>query len=237
MPPLVERWIRFRDHLGEDPFGGPRRLKLAWIIDLQKGATLPFVLTLMAAFGDFSPTAWVYAGLHGSYGLVWLLKDLVFPDAAWQKRVTLGGAATVVTTVLGPYWLAPILLVTRHHHASAQTLGGAIVVYALGLVLMVGSDAQKHFALRARPGLITDGFFAIVRHPNYLGEMMLYASFACVAGHWLPWLVLAWVWGAVFLPNMMRKEARLARYPEWAEYAARTRFLLPLPGRERSKRV
>ena len=227
MSPLLQGWLRFRDYLSDDFLGGPRWVKMAWVINLQKGGTLPFVLALMAAYGDFSTTAWVYAGLHGSYGLIWLLKERVFPDPAWQRRITAGGALNAFLLVLGPYWIAPVLLVTRHHQASPAVIGAAILIYALGVVLMVGSDAQKYFALRARPGLITDGFFARVRHPNYLGEGLLYASFALVAGHWLPWLVLAWVWAAVFLPNILRKEARLSRHPGWAAYAARTGLLFP----------
>ena len=89
------------------------------------------------------------------------------------------------------------------------------------------ADAHKYFVLRARRGLVTDGLFGVVRHPNYLGEMMLYASFALLAQHWLPWLVLAWVWGGVSVPNMLRKEASMARYPEWAAYRERTGLLLP----------
>ncbi len=95
------------------------------------------------------------------------------------------------------------------------------------------ADADRHerrhwiSAAFVRRGLITDGFFARVRHPNYLGEMILYASFASLAGHWLPWVVLAWVWTGVFLPNMLRKEASMSRYPEWAACKARTGFLLP----------
>ena len=66
-----------------------------------------------------------------------------------------------------------------------------------------------------------------MRHPNYLGEMVLYGSFAVVAGHWIPWLVPAWVWLALFVPNMLGKEASMSRYPEWAAYKARTGMLLP----------
>jgi hypothetical protein len=89
------------------------------------------------------------------------------------------------------------------------------------------SDAHKHFVLQVRRGLITDGLFSRIRHPNYLGEMMLYASFALLAQHWAPWLVLLWVWAGVFLPNILAKEASMARYPEWAAYRARTGLLLP----------
>lgn len=225
----MEGWDRLRDHLGFDLFGGPRPLKMATVINLQKGGTLPFVLALMVATGDTGPTMWTYAALHGSYGMCWLLKDRVFPDPNWERPVTLGGALASWALVLGPYWLAPVLVALDPTEAPPWLLAVATLVYALGLALMIGSDAQKYFVLRARKGLVTDGFFARTRNPNYLGEMMIYASFALVARHWAPWLVLGWVWGGIFLPNMLRKDRSMARYPEWAAYKARTGLLLPRP--------
>jgi protein-S-isoprenylcysteine O-methyltransferase Ste14 len=227
MSTALERWIALRKHLSEDALGGPRVLKLSWVINAQKGGTLPFVLTLMWATDTWTTTAWTYLALHGSYGLIWLMKDLVMPDRRWQTRITLGGALLSFALVLGPYWLAPILLVVDDTQQPAWLLVTAAISYAIGVVVMMVSDAQKHFTLAARPGLITTGFFARVRHPNYLGEMVLYASFALVAGHWIPWLVLAWVWLALFLPNMLGKEASMSRYPEWPAYKARTGMLLP----------
>lgn len=227
MHPFLVRWRRLTDHLSTDFLGGPRVVRLAWSVNLQKGGTLPFVLALMFAFDNFTPTAWTYAALHGSYGLLWLLKDLCFPDPNFRRKITLGAALNSWLLVLGLYWMAPVLLVTLRLEQPAWVLAAATVLYAVGVVLMMGSDAQKFFVLKVRQGLITDGFFARVRHPNYLGEMMLYGSFAVVAGHWAPWLVLAWVWLAVFVPNMLAKEASMARYPEWASYQARTGMLLP----------
>lgn len=229
MNPLLTKWLAFRDHLSENLFGGPR-LKMAHAINLQKGGTLLFVLTLMAIFDNWTTTAWVYAGLHGSYGLIWLLKDRVLPDPNWEKPVTIGGAISAWVLVLGPYWVAPVLIVTQRIEAPPALIGAAILIYALGVVVMIGADAQKFFTLKVRRGLITDGFFARVRHPNYLGEMMLYGSFALLAQHWAPWAILAWVWLGVFVPNMLRKEASMARYPEWPAYRARTGMLLPWPG-------
>jgi protein-S-isoprenylcysteine O-methyltransferase Ste14 len=227
MSAFLAAWLRFRDHLTDDFLGGPRPLKAAWVIDAQKGGTLVFVLGLMWAFDCWTPTAWCYAALHGSYGLTWLLKDAAFPDPGWEKKVTLGSAVMMWVGGLGLYWIAPVLIVTRRLEQPAWVLFAATLLYALGVVLMVGSDVQKYFTLRVRRGLITDGFFARVRHPNYLGEMLVYAAFAVLAGHWAPWAVLAWMWGGVFVPNMLRKEASMARYPEWAAYRARTGFLWP----------
>jgi protein-S-isoprenylcysteine O-methyltransferase Ste14 len=232
---MLKRFIALRDYLTDDFLGGPKLFTLASAINLQKGGTLVFVLALMSIYGVWTPTAWTYLGLHGSYGLIWLLKEVVFPDPGWQKKITIAGALNAWLFVLGLYWIAPWLIVTQRIEQPPGVLGAAIVLYALGVVLMIGADAQKYFVLRVRRGLIVDGFFARTRNPNYLGEMMLYASFAIVAGHWLPWVVLAWVWLFLFVPNMLRKDLSMARYPEWAPYKARTGLLLPKPNRSASE--
>ena len=54
MPAFLASWIKLRDHLSDDFLGGPRAVKLAWVINLQKGGTLPFVLGLMVAFDNFT---------------------------------------------------------------------------------------------------------------------------------------------------------------------------------------
>lgn len=235
---MFRRLDAVKRHLSEDLLGGPR-VRMATVINAQKGGTLLFCLGLMAAWSNFSTSAWLYTALHGSYGLIWLLKDRVLPDPNWERRVTLPAALVSWLFVLGPYWIAPVLLITdvlpQRPDPSPLRMGLSTLLYALGVVVMMAADAQKFFTLRARRGLITDGMFARVRHPNYLGEMMLYSAFASLVGHWLPWLVLGWVWTGVFLPNMVMKEASMARYPEWAAYRARTGMLLPrvLPLRAR----
>lgn len=218
-------------YLADDFLGGPKLVKAAWVINCQKALTGPFVFALMAYYGNFSVEAWVYLAIHGGYGLLWLMKDLAFPDPSWQKRVTIGGAFNMVALVLGPYWLFPYLLISGvlgpRAAAHPALIGGAIALFAVGVSLMLGADGQKYFTLRVRRGLITDGFFRYVRHPNYLGEMMLYGAFALIVRHWIPWVILLWVWGQVFLTNMKLKEASMSRYPEWGDYVARTGMLLP----------
>ena len=92
----------------------------------------------------------------------------------------------------------------------------------LGCVIMIAADAQKYFTLRVNHGLITNGMYRFIRHPDYLGEMMTYGSFALTVWHWLPVAVLAWIWGRQFAVNMTLKEASLSRYPEWAQYKKRS---------------
>jgi hypothetical protein len=55
----------------------------------QRG-TFPLFGFLIAWYYNTSTAAWVYLAMHGSYGLVWIIKDLAFPDPTWQHRVTIG---------------------------------------------------------------------------------------------------------------------------------------------------
>lgn len=230
-PWLIQKMAAFNAHMSEDFLGGPRVLKLAWVVNFQKAATFIWVLALMQAYGRWTTDAWVYLGLHGTYGVLWLMKDLTFPDPNWQKRVTFGGAFCSVALVLGPYWSFAWLLISNVNRvpASGEVLCLAIVLHTVGVCLMFGADAQKYFTLQLRRGLIEHGFFRHVRHPNYTGEIMLYGAYAVLVGHWIPWAILGWVWIELFLTNMLMKEASMSRYPSWAAYKARTGMLLPNP--------
>ena len=88
-------------------------------------------------------------------------------------------------------------------------------------------DAQKYFTLRLRRGLITDGMFRYVRHPNYLGEMLIYGALALAVWHWFAALLLTCIWCGLFVVNMVMKEASMSRYAEWPAYRARTCWILP----------
>lgn len=231
-PRWAQAMQRLSRHLSEDFLNGPRPWPLAWIINFQKAGTFAFVGLLMWWYGNTSAPTWTYLAMHGSYGFVWLLKDVAFPDPRWRTRVTIGGGIMAFVMVLGPYWLFPWLLVAGVSHPEYPLpepawLALCVSVCILGCVIMIAADAQKFYTLRARPGLITDGMHKLVRHPNYLGEMLVYGSFAMVVWHWIPVVVLAWVWLGVFSVNMIMKEASLSRHPGWADYRARTWWLLP----------
>lgn len=45
--------------------------------------------------------------------------------------------------------------------------------------------------------LINTGFFKYTRNPNFLGEMMLYLSFAGICNHWLAYAIVFWAWASI----------------------------------------
>lgn len=75
--------------------------------------------------------------------------------------------------------------------------------------------------------MIEEGLFSRTRKPNYLGETLIYVSYALMALHWLPFLILAgWVFG-FFFRNMRKKGKSLSRHPGFEDYRRRTGLLFP----------
>ena len=110
---------------------------------------------------------------------------------------------------------------------SYERLFVAIQLYCLGVVFMVLTDAQKYLVLREKRGLITHGMNGWSRNMNYLGEMMLYSSFAVLCQRTEPWLIYAYVWSCVFASRILVKDYSLSKKLGWPEYKASTWILLP----------
>jgi protein-S-isoprenylcysteine O-methyltransferase Ste14 len=231
IPRWAEYVLTFNSYFTENLFGGVKPLKLAWAINLHKALTPFFVFLLMVYYGQFGLGAWVYLALHGTYCMCWLLKHAAFPDRQWERRTTIGGGIFTFL-LLATYWVAPYLLISNVMHRGtlelpASLVAGSICLCIFGVAVMMGSDCQKYFTLKHRPGLITEGLFKYVRHPNYTGEMLIYVGLALLVQHWIPWLVLLYWWMGVFLVNVLKIEASLSRYPEWTRYQSSTGMFLP----------
>ena len=201
-------------------------MKIKHVINLHKGLTSVFVLGLMLAYNNFTVAAFTYLALHGGYGVLWLIKDRYYPDKQWEQEVP------VVTGIftffaIGLYWIAPFILISSGLQLSPIWIFSALVINLFGIFLHYGSDAQKYYTLKYRTGLITEGLFASSRNPNYLGEILIYVSFAMLAQHWLPFVVLGGFIAGIFVPNMLKKDKSLSRYPEFEAYKARSGLLFP----------
>ncbi len=201
-------------------------MKLKHPINLHKGLAFFVVSSLMYYFNNFSLAAQLYLALHGSYGFLWLLKDRWYPDKKWEEPISVP-YAFVVFFSLGLYWAAPVILISQGAEPPKYILFLAVFLNVWGVFLHFASDAQKFYTLKFAPALITEGFFASNRNVNYLGEFLIYFSFSLLAIHWIPFAVLAAFVVFVFLPNMIRKDKSLSRYPEFEAYRKSSGFIFP----------
>lgn len=202
-------------------------MKQKHFIDTHKGITPLAILGLMALYAQWSnPTAWAYLALHGSYGIMWVLKSQIFGDKNWEKPTGLP-YGLVIWAALTLYWLAPWILCAQAIEAPLWWLCICTSIFSIGVFFHFASDMQKHTELRLKAGLITTGLWARSRNPNYFGELLIYLGFTLIPMHWAPLLALLAMVVFVWIPNMRRKDASLSRYPDFAEYKARSRLFIP----------
>lgn len=141
--------------------------------------------------------------------------------------------------------LSTYLLNTRTTHPSPLTLVDAIgfVVWAVGLSIQAIADGQKR-AFRLDPGnkdeFIRHGLWAISRHPNYFGELVLHTGLAIVAANGLEKgrvlavvpplftsMLLLFVSGIP--PLEKHAEKKWGDRPDYREYVKCTGILVPYP--------
>ena len=61
-------------------------MKQKHFIDFHKGITFLYILGLINYYRAFDNVAiWIYLGLHGTYGVLWVMKSMIFPDKSWEK--------------------------------------------------------------------------------------------------------------------------------------------------------
>ena len=201
-------------------------MKLNQIINLHKGLTVFVIAALMIFYKNYSIAAWVYLSLHGTYGILWLLKEKIFPDPYFKEKINLITSITGFV-FLGSYWIAPFILISSQKSISYPIIAASISINIIGVFLHFASDSQKYFTLKIRKELIDDGFFKNIRNTNYLGEILIYLSFAILSMSFIPFAIFALFFFLVFLPRMLKKDKSLTKYPSFKEYKKNSGLLLP----------
>ncbi len=197
-------------------------------IDIGKGLTFFVILGLIAYFQQWqNQTAWVYLGLHGTYGFLWVLKSRFFPDQHWEHEIPLW-YGLVNWGALSLYWVSPLIITWGAVQAPAWLLGICASMFSLGIFLHFSADMQKYMELKYRPNhLITEGLMSQTRNINYFGELLIYLSFGLLSMHWLPLVIILLFIVFFWAPNMLKKDKSLARYPEFAEYKRKSKLFIP----------
>ena len=203
-------------------------MKQKHFIDSHKGVTAPVVLGLIIYFNQWENiTAWVYLALHGSYGIMWVLKSKIFPDTTWESACSIW-YGLYIWGGLTLYWITPWIIMSTGVCNTPMYLGICIAIFAMGVFFHYAADMQKHAHMKLQPGnLIVDGMMYRCRNTNYFGELLIYLSFALLSKHWVPIAILVAFMMIVWFPNMRRKDKSLSRYREYEDYKKRTSLLIP----------
>ena len=129
----------------------------------------------------------------------------------------------------------PAVYVTRSEYSAniGSAIGAAICVGAATLQLFADTQMRKYRKSGCH-GLIRTGLWKNSRHPNYLGEIMMWWGIAVQAASVMPdrwWLIAGAVANTLlfFTVSIPLADKRQSAKPGYAEYKASTRMLLPIP--------
>ena len=203
-------------------------LPARYIINTFKGGELLVCLICMFIYNNFSTRAVLYTALHGSYGIIWVLKDLILPDASFQRKLGIPAILIMCGGLSGYLFIGPYTISrTDLNDLTNLRFITACLSYMIGQFLMIGADTQKYFTLKYKKGLISTGFFYNTRNPNYLGEILIYLSFGILAESYIAYSILLIFWTILFHTNMVNKETSLMKKDGYTEYHQRSYYLLP----------
>jgi steroid 5-alpha reductase family enzyme len=164
-----------------------------------------------------------------------------FRYAAWRRT---WGRTFVIRSYLQVFFLqnlillvlaTPIILIlTAAHPGGAWSVFGGSI-WLLGFLTQAVADKQlADFARdpRNRGSLLTKGLWKHSRHPNYLGEIGMWAGIAIMALQVpLGWiglvspLLLSWL--LLYVSGVPLLEERMAKRPGWDAYKSQTPVLFP----------
>jgi hypothetical protein len=60
-------------------------------------------------FNNYCKGMYLYLFLHGTYGIAWLFKDIVFPDATFKQMASVGSLMVIVCLLI-LYWSMPVTI-------------------------------------------------------------------------------------------------------------------------------
>ena len=206
-------------------------MKQKYYIDSHKGATFIYILFLIFIFNDTinanNISIYIYLALHGSYGILWILKSKIFPDKQWESKCSVW-YGLLIWFGLSLYWIAPYIIINQESEPSNWYIAMCISIYIFGVFFHFTSDMQKFIQLKYnRNNLIKNVMFSKIRNINYLGELLIYLGFSLLARSWIPIIALLSFILIIWIPNMVKKDKSLSRYNDFDEYKKNTNTLFP----------
>lgn len=129
----------------------------------------------------------------------------------------------------------PAVFVTREEvSANIGSLIGMVFCIGAATLQLIADTQMQKYRKSGQHGLIRTGLWKYSRHPNYLGEILMWWGIAIQTLSVMPerwWLIAGAMANTIlfFTVSIPLADKRQSSKPGYAEYKASTRMLLPLP--------
>lgn len=199
-------------------------------INIAKVITIVCLISLAVFYGCHDLRQVLYLCLHISYCLWWLLEQWLFPQRRQHIFTEKVGISPLVFTLLfvGVFYAFPgYLAFINPHPIGYSSVAIALPLYIFGSLINTGADIQKMTAKTMGATLVSDGVWRLVRHPNYLGDLLRYTSFSVLSGSWWAFPFIGVIISLYLQLIPQREQAMATKYSEFAAYQQSTNRLIP----------
>ncbi|MBZ5608685.1 MAG: DUF1295 domain-containing protein [Acidobacteriia bacterium] len=157
---------------------------------------------------------------------------ILFTEFVFLKRgVSWSEVFTIVPWMLGIFLLLSVAGGTNPEPFGAAGVAGLVLFLVGSWMNSYGEYARHRWKQRPenRGRLYTQGLFRYSRHPNYLGDLILFTGLCLISGAWVTALIpLAMLAGFVFVNIPVLDSHLRDKYgSQFEEYAKGTRKLIP----------
>ncbi|MBV9560729.1 MAG: isoprenylcysteine carboxylmethyltransferase family protein [Bradyrhizobium sp.] len=188
----------------------------------------------MTVFRLIIPALWLVLIAYWAISAVFAKRNV--QTTAWWKLIAMriGVVALVIYAVHDPH-VRLVLRNAQNWQASSMSLGAvgtALVALGVGLAIHARVHLGRNWGMpmsrKEDPELVTDGPYALVRHPIYGGIIL--AMLGTAIAESLLWILPLIVFSAYFIYSAHHEEKLMRRqFPgRYSAYMKRTRMLLPL---------
>ena len=172
-------------------------------------------------FGGLNHQDWRYTKIKNENGRLYPLLNFV-------------GIHMMPTIIVFICTLPAAVVVREELEANIGSIIGTVICVGAATLQLFADVQMQKYRKSGQHGLIRVGLWKNSRHPNYLGEILMWWGVAIQAVSVMPrywWLIAGAVANTImFLTvSIPMADKRQSEKPGYAEYKAETRSLLPIP--------
>ena len=205
---------------------------LGKILEIHKFLWFPVALFFKFYFNSNTIRSSLMTGFFGSYGILWVIKSKTFPDKTfyYNQEYQCNYIESIINFLsISVYFLFPYLASINQNEITEIEVLISVMLFSIGEFYHYVADAQKFYTLKYKEGLITEGLFYNIRHPNYFGEFLMWFSLLILSGYKfiLSYIPIIWLSLATILIGIPKKEKSLERYTEFEWWFNHTWSMIP----------
>ena len=230
--------VIFRNASVYDPYWSVQPIVIVLCYALGSKLTFATFLILISVFywGIRLTGNWAYT-FGGLNCQDWRYTKFEKETGRLYQFISFTGIHMMPTLIVYLCTLPAVFVIKNEVQANAGSIAGTVICICAATLQLV-SDTQMHrYRKSGKHGLIRTGLWKYARHPNYLGEILMWWGIGIQAVSVLPqhWWLLA---GAAantimfFTVSIPLADKRQSQKPGYAGYKASTRSLLPIPKKQ-----